>query len=143
MAVNWHRSPSAAVDVERSGPTVLIMDDDPSVRSVLVRTLQGRGYEVVETDTTDDAVSVLDESAIAAAVLDVRLPGGVGLDVLRPLREHLELRKIPILVWTGALLSEDEERAVARHDALLLQKPEGFRTLVNFLDQLLDRDRPS
>ena len=143
MAVNWHPAPSAAADAEGSSPTVLIMDDEPSVRGALVRMLQVRGYEVVETDTIDDAVGLLDESAVAAAVLDVRLPSGSGLDVLRPLRAHLELKKIPVLVWTGSLLSEDEERVVARHGAHLFHKPEGVITLVNFIDQLLDRDNPS
>ncbi|HJO37568.1 MAG: hypothetical protein QGG24_00745 [Vicinamibacterales bacterium] len=40
------------------------------------------------------------------------------------------------------MLSEDEEWAVARHGAHLFQKPE-IRTLVNFLDQLLDHDTPN
>ena len=143
MPVTWHPAPNAVGDVERSGRTVLIMDDESSVRSALVRALQVRGYEVVETETIDEAVSALDESAIDAAVLDVRLPNGSGLDVLRPLRERLESRNVPVLVWTGSLLSEDEERAVARHRAHFFQKPEGLRTLINFLDQLLGRDSPS
>ena len=83
------------------------MDDESSVRGALVRALRVRGYEVVETDTIDDAVGVLDESAVDAAVLDVRIPKGSGLDMLRPLREHLELMKIPVLVWTGSLLSQE------------------------------------
>ena len=68
--------------------------------------------------------------------------GDRGLEVLSPLRTHLELTKVPVLVWTGALLSDDEEWAVTRHGAHLFQKPEGMRSLVNFLDQLLGRDRP-
>ncbi|HAK53947.1 MAG TPA: hypothetical protein DCP38_00490 [Acidobacteria bacterium] len=123
-------------------PIVLIMDDEPAARGALVRVLQLRGYEVVETDTVVDAVSVLGESAVDAAVLDVRIPSGSGLDVLTPLRQHLELKKIPVLVWTGSMLSEDEEWAVTRHGAHLFQKPE-IRALVNFLDQLLDRDTPN
>ncbi len=121
---------------------MLIMDDEPAARGALVRVLQLRGYEVVETDTVVDAVSVLGESAVDAAVLDVRIPSGSGLDVLTPLRQHLELKKIPVLVWTGSMLSEDEEWAVTRHGAHLFQKPE-IRALVNFLDQLLDRDTPN
>ena len=143
MAVNWHPAPSDTLDARASGPTVLILDDEPSARGALVRMLQLRGYEVVETGTVEDAIGVLEESAIDAAVLDVRIPGGSGLDVLKPLRHHLELKKIPVLVWTGSLLSEDEEWAITRHGAHLFQKPEGLRTLVNFLDQLLDRDKPS
>lgn len=143
MAVNWHPAPGGVLDIASTCPTVLIMDDEPSARGALVRVLQLRGYEVVETDTTQDALTVLEESAIDAAILDVRLPGGdSGLDVLKPLRQHLELKKIPVLVWTGALLSDEEEWSVARHRAHLFQKPEGMCSLANFLDQLLDRDKP-
>ena len=143
MPVNWHPAPDGVLGIPRAGPTVLIMDDEPSARGALVRVLQLRGYEVVETDTTQDALAVLEESAIDAAILDVRLPGGdSGLDVLKPLRQHLELKKIPVLVWTGALLSDEEEWSVTRHGAHLFQKPEGMRSLANFLDQLLDRDKP-
>ena len=143
MAVNWHPAPDGVLDIARICPTVLVMDDEPSARGALVRVLQLRGYEVVETDTTQDALAVLEESAVDAAILDVRLPGGgSGLDVLKSLRQQLELTKIPVLVWTGALLSDDEEWSAARYGAHLFQKPEGMRSLANFLDQLLDRDTP-
>ncbi len=105
--------------------------------------LQVRGYKVIETATIDDAVGAVKKSAVDAAVLDVRTPSGSGLDVLRPLREYFESMKIPVLVWTGSPLSEDETRAVTRHGAHLFQKPEGLWTLVNFLDQLLDQEKPS
>ena len=105
--------------------------------------LQVRGNKVIETATIDDAVGAVKKSAVDAAVLDVRTPSGSGLDVLRPLREYFESMKIPVLVWTGSPLSEDETRAVTRHGAHLFQKPEGLWTLVNFLDQLLDQEKPS
>ena len=143
MGVNWHPAPIGVLDIALASPTVLIMDDEPSARGALVRVLQLRGYEVIETDSLRAALSVLKDSAVDAAILDVRLSGeGSGLEVLKSLRQHLELEKIPVLVWTGALLSDAEEWSVARHRAHLFQKPEGMRSLANFLDQLLDRDNP-
>ncbi len=143
MAVNWHPAPIGVLDIASASATVLVLDDEPSARGALVRVLQLRGYEVIETDSAQDALSVLKESAVDAAILDVKLPGeGTGLDVLKSLRQHLELERIPVLVWTGALLSDKEEWSVTRHGAHLFQKPEGMRNLANFLDQLLDRDKP-
>ena len=79
---------------------------------------------------------------VFAVILDVRLPGGhTGLDVLRPLRGRPELADIPVLVMTGGVIDEDEERMIARYRAHLFYKPEGFDTLLSFLDQLTGRDR--
>ena len=79
---------------------------------------------------------------VFAVILDVRLPGGhTGLDVLGPLRRRPELADIPVLVMTGGIVSDEEERLITRHRAHLFYKPEGFDTLLSFLDQLAGRDR--
>ena len=77
-------------------------------------------------------------------MLDMRLPDGrTGLDLLTDLRGMPELRDIPVLIITGSILSEAEETAIAKHRGFVFFKPEGFSTIVNFLDQLTGRDRSS
>ncbi|MCH7749940.1 MAG: response regulator [Acidobacteria bacterium] len=66
--------------------TVLVLDDEASVRKVMGRVLGKRGYRVIEVDTAARAVDVLRTTPVHAVVLDVRLPEGSGLDVLSPLR---------------------------------------------------------
>ena len=122
-------------------PTVLVMDDDASARTLIGRVLGKRGYRVVEADTADRAVEVLRTTAVNAAVLDVRLPGESGLTVLSPLRQQLEVKKIPVLVWTGANVSDSEKVFINCHQAHLFLKPEGLNTIADFLDVLMGRDR--
>lgn len=77
-----------------------------------------------------------------AAILDVRLPGEhSGLDMLAAFRELDEFKTIPILIMTGGAVSDAEAAAITKHRAFLFYKPEGFTTIINFLDQLTGRDR--
>ncbi len=123
--------------------TVLVLDDEPTVRALLVRFLAAQGYQSAEAGTMREAIDVMRGTRLGAAILDVRLPGaGSGLDVLQRLREQPELQSIPAIVVTGGVLTEDEELLVTRQHAYLFYKPEGFESLVGFLDQLLGRDHP-
>ena len=123
--------------------TVLVLDDEPPMRTLLTRVLTPRGYQSAEVGTTSEAIAAMRSTRIAAVILDVRLPGdGSGLDVLRCLREQPELQSIPAIILTGYVLTEDEERLVARHRAHLFYKPEGVASLVGFLEQLTGHDQP-
>jgi len=121
--------------------TVLVLDDEASVRKVMGRVLGKRGYRVIEVDTAARAVDALRTTPVHAVVLDVRLPEGSGLDVLSPLRRQLELKKIPVLVWTGANMSSKEKFFINCHEAHLFLKPEGLNSIADFLDVLMGRDR--
>ena len=123
-------------------PIVLIVDDEPLVRETGRRFLQANGYDCVEAETVDRAVEVLRSTSIDAAIRDVRLPGHKsGLDLLSDFRQQTGLTDIPVLIMTGSVLTAEEEASITRRRAYLFYKPEGFDTIVNFLDQLTGRDR--
>lgn len=122
---------------------VVILDDEPTARSLLRRYLTRHGYETVETSTVDMAMEALRRGPVDAAILDVRLPEERnGLDVLRLLRCEARLAGVPVLILTGSLLSDEEEREIIRHRAFLFHKPESLDVLMNFLDQITGTDRP-
>lgn len=89
------------------------------------------------------AHALLGNTTVQALILDVGLKeGGNGLDLLRTIRERPEFAKAPILILTGGVLSPSEESLITRLHAFLFYKPEGFDTIVRFLDDLTGRDRP-
>ena len=65
---------------------VLIVDDEPEIRTVLRRYLQADGFGVVEADDGEQALDRLRESAADVVLLDIMLPGMDGLEVLRRIR---------------------------------------------------------
>ena len=123
---------------------VLILDDEPSIRTVLGRFLERHGCAAME------AASVAEVERLTAngerfdgLILDVRLPGRKsGIDLLEQLRRQPGLATTPVIVLTGGQLREDEQTAITKYGAHLFYKPEGFPTLVGFLKQLMGRDQP-
>jgi len=71
--------------------TVLIVDDEPIVRDVVVRYLEREGYTTLEADHGDRARELLERQAPDLVVLDVMLPGADGLELCRWIRARSEL----------------------------------------------------
>jgi CheY-like chemotaxis protein len=123
-------------------PTVLVVDDEPLVRQAATRFLRGSGYGYIEAENVEGALEILRTTPVIAAMLDMRLPGGrTGLDMLNDLRRQPEFKEIPVLIVTGSILSDTEVVAIAKQRGFVFFKPEGFSTIVSFLDQLTGRDR--
>jgi DNA-binding response OmpR family regulator len=123
-------------------PTVLVLDDDPAVRKTLVRLLRSYGYGGVPAETLDEAYAVLGTTSVHALILDVGLePGQSGLDLLSAIRSRKEFKEAPILIFTGQGLADEEQAVIRRHGAFLFHKPEGFDSLIRFLDTLTGRDQ--
>jgi CheY-like chemotaxis protein len=122
-------------------PVVLVLDDEPIIRQAAQRFLRGSGYATVEADNVPRALEILRETTVIAAMLDMRLPDGkTGLDVLTDLRNRPEFGDIPVLIVTGSVLTEAEVAAIAKQKGFVFFKPEGFSTIVNFLDRITGRD---
>lgn len=67
-------------------PTVLIVDDEPHIRTVLRGYLQADGFEVVEAADGTTALTVMRDASPDLVLLDVMMPGMDGLEVLRQVR---------------------------------------------------------
>jgi DNA-binding response OmpR family regulator len=70
---------------------LLVVDDDPSVRSLLREYLEGHGYAVAEAGSGAQMREQIERELPDAVLLDVRLPGEDGLVLARYLREHHEV----------------------------------------------------
>lgn len=92
--------------------TVLLADPDPAARHMLRRVLL-REFKssVIEADHGIQVLEELDAQDIDALVLDLKIPGLAGLDVLRDIRRSTRHRHLPVVVVTERKL-EDEVREV-------------------------------
>jgi len=82
---------------------ILVVDDEPAIRRLLRSTLGVQDYSVVEAATVAEALEVLGRERVDLIILDLGLPDGDGLEVIRKLRPDSAL---PIIV----LSSRDDER---------------------------------
>ncbi|MFL5952680.1 MAG: response regulator transcription factor [Gaiellaceae bacterium] len=79
-------------------PTVLVVDDEPIVRDVVVRYLQRDGYDTLEAGDGDAARAIIESGAPDLVVLDLMLPGTDGLALCRWIRSDSEL---PVIMLTA------------------------------------------
>ena len=82
------------------GATILVCDDDPSLRE-LVRAVLGGRYRFIEAADGTEALELAREERPSLIVLDVMLPGLSGIEVLEELRSTDSLKDIPVVVITA------------------------------------------
>ncbi|WP_025323191.1 sigma-54-dependent transcriptional regulator [Deferrisoma camini] len=116
-------------------PRILLVEDDPLYAGMLFEALTQAGYKVEHADTVASAVACLELESFAVAILDVRLPDGDGLDLLRTL---LELQPgCSALVMTGHASVESAVDAMKIGAADYLPKPFPTEVILLKLKRLL------
>lgn len=88
--------------------SVLIVDDDPSIRLLLVTFLRSRGFRLTEARNGREALAKMRAGDADLVVMDLMMPEVSGWDVLRERAADPSLRRIPMIVVTAA-----DEREVA------------------------------
>lgn len=81
--------------------TVLLVEDNVSVRELLRVLLETEGYEIVEAIDGSDGLAQAEQSPPDLMILDLMMPGLDGESVLTKLRSHPKLSGVPVLVVSG------------------------------------------
>lgn len=81
-----------------AGNTILVVDDDPAVRTLIRRCLEADGYPVEEVQTGAEVLEALQRGNIGLITLDLNLAGESGIDVARAIRRQSQ---VPIIMVTG------------------------------------------
>jgi two-component system response regulator RegA len=84
-------------------PSVLLVDDDERLRSRMARAFEQRGYEAQQADGYDGAVAVAELESTEYAVVDLRMPGKSGLELVRELHRIDPATKIVVLTGYGSI----------------------------------------
>ncbi|HVC92636.1 MAG TPA: sigma-54 dependent transcriptional regulator, partial [Pirellulales bacterium] len=79
--------------------TILVADDDATIRTNLALWLRSKGYQVVEAVDGREAAEHLAAGTLALALLDLKMPGCTGLELLREYQDQLE--ELPVIVITA------------------------------------------
>jgi DNA-binding NtrC family response regulator len=116
-------------------PTVLIVDDDAALRRAVAITLIDLGYEAAQAADGEAALAWLSHQQADAVLLDLRMPGMDGMDVLRRIRAREDAP--PIAVLTAVPTSANTIEAMRLGAADHLTKPIGRDGLRALLDCML------
>jgi signal transduction histidine kinase len=121
----------------RNSETILVVDDDADVRSLVGDFLSEIGYHTYLTDGADAAMRMLDEMTPDLLLADFAMPGANGAEVARAIRQRLP--DVPILFFSGYADTAALEAAVGK--APLLRKPFRPSELATAIRTLLDQSK--
>ncbi|MBI3782010.1 MAG: response regulator [Deltaproteobacteria bacterium] len=103
---------------------ILLVDDDAAFRSMLRRTLQRLGHEVVEAEDGEEALRTLRKLAVDLVITDIIMPNVEGIETIRALRRDYPGLKIIAMSGGGRVVRSDYlEIAEAFGAACVLRKP--------------------
>lgn len=105
------------------GTTVLVVDDDPALRSIVCTMLRASCINALQFDCAEDALDWLGKNSVDLLVLDWGLPGMSGLELCARLRKDEKHRTLPILFLTGHSSSSDLVEAFAAGADDFVSKP--------------------
>ena len=128
-------SPMSGVLGQEAAESVLVVDDDPLVRDLLVQFLSLRGYRTLGVKDGYEALRVVEEAAPDLVLLDMVMPGLSGIDVLKTLREKEYLGGV--IIMTGSHNEEMLEEAWALGPQEVLGKPIALDRLLTAIQLVL------
>ena len=134
-------SPSQSMPTVRPPSTILIVDDEKNIRRTLQMVLEGEGYETLEAETAEQALSILaaPQRPVDLAIFDVKLPGISGLEALEKMRADDALKSTPVIVISGHATVHDAVHAIKLGAADFFEKPLNRERVVVSVRNVLDR----
>jgi DNA-binding response OmpR family regulator len=118
--VNARKTPTDTSLSRPIGDTVLVIDDDASVRDIMTRYLGRLGYDAISAASGEEGLRLASELRPSIITLDVTMPGLSGWDVLEELKVNPELSSIPVIMLT---IMDSEALALSKGASDYLVKP--------------------
>jgi two-component system, OmpR family, response regulator ResD len=118
---------------------ILVVDDDPSVRALLCDVLELEGHVVTEVADGYAALRALAVARPECVVLDVRMPGMDGHEVLARVRASAGGLELPVVMVTAAADDDTAWRGWSGGVDHVLGKPFDAEELLALVDRLVDR----
>lgn len=116
---------------------ILIVDDEPSIRSLVRDVLELEGHEIIEAPDGPTALAAVDSDDPDLMVLDIMMPGMSGLDVLRTLRRERSGSDLPIILLTAAADDDTTWAGWTAGASVFLPKPFDPNHLLDWVERLL------
>jgi excisionase family DNA binding protein len=121
----------------RSGPVVLIVDDDARLREFVRVNLEMEGYTVHEAGSAEEGMKVLDDVRPDLVLLDVMMPQVDGWGMLQLVHERHGVGSIPVVMFSGKVDERAADEAAERGAQGFIGKPFDPHELIEQTKQLL------
>lgn len=110
---------------------VLIIDDEPVITTLYSKHLSFYGIEVESLNDPKKVISVLEDGGYGLLLCDVMMPDISGLDLIRMIRTHPKLGKLPIVVLTARDEAEGKNEVIQAGANDVVSKTAPFEEILN------------
>jgi two-component system cell cycle response regulator DivK len=117
---------------------ILVVEDNDQNRKLVRDVLTFKGYEIIEAETGEEGVRLARERPPSLVLMDIRLPGIVGIEALRRLRADQATRRISIMAMTASVMTVDRQRITDAGFDAFQSKPLKVKDFVAAVERLLD-----
>jgi len=90
---------------------ILLVDDEPDIRAVYGEMLRREGYDVITAENAEEALYKISTEQVDLVILDIKMKGKSGLEVLESLEKEKKKKDIPVILFTAYSSYQDEYTA--------------------------------
>jgi CheY-like chemotaxis protein len=119
---------------------VMVVDDEPLMVQLLTRISQHRGFQVLQAHDGDHAIRDALKHPVDLVILDLKMPGTSGFEVVTRLKEHRKTQDVPILVHTGINLTAEDKKRL-EYDSVLVSSKFNRECLFEQFERIIRGDR--
>jgi CheY-like chemotaxis protein len=124
--------------------SVLLVEDDPATREVMMRTLDKAGWQVREAGNGREALQQLVQQKPRLILLDLMMPVMDGFDFLLEMRANAEWQDIPVIVLTAKDLTDEDQRQLSGRVEQIVEKGAcTHKQVVDLIHQAIDPALPA
>ena len=109
---------------------ILVVEDQADNRRILRDLLVNAGYELIEAESGEEAITAVTARRPDLILMDIQLPVIDGYEATRRIRTNPELKSVPIIAVTSYALAGDEAKALAAGCTAYVTKPFSPRALL-------------
>jgi DNA-binding response OmpR family regulator len=122
---------------------ILLIEDTPDMRNLLQSNLAARGYAIEMADDGEKGLARAYQNQPDLILLDVRLPGMSGWEVLAKLKSDNALKTIPVIVMTASENLDDETRALDLGAVCYFTKPFSLKDFLSKINVCVNNPNPA
>lgn len=124
-------------------PHILVVEDEPAQREVLLYNLTAEGFSVDKAATGDEALTMVEEVTPDLILLDWMLPGVSGIEICRQIKTRPATRRVPIIMLSARTEEVDRVRGLETGADDYVVKPYSVAELIARIRTQLRRTRPA
>ena len=121
--------------------TIMVVDDNPDIITIVRTILEGRGFNVLSASSGAECLEVLKSQKPDLIVLDIMMPEMDGLEVLTRLKSTSEFTNIPVVLLTAKVQYEDVLGGYKLGADYYITKPFTSTQLINGINLLLGENK--